>query len=148
MIGPQQSTEVLLFFCPEGAIDPLPKKLIQQREVDEAGRQSGMLSHAPGWVLQGVQSLTGFGHCVRRRKCALVAYTSWRTQSSQASFQPKKAPQAGQRRNSHHTGWFKVKTNFQEQHIFASHFFPPTHFFFLTQKGNICCFFFPNCLEP
>lgn len=67
---------VLLFFCPEGAIDPLPEKLTQEREVDVADRQSGMLSHAPGWVLQGVQFLTGFGHCVRRRKCALVAYTS------------------------------------------------------------------------
>ena len=38
MIGPQQSTEVLLFSCPEGAINPLPEKLVQEREVDETDR--------------------------------------------------------------------------------------------------------------
>lgn len=42
-------------------------------------------------------------------------------------------------------GWFKVKTNFQEQKIFASHFFPPTHFF-LHRRGTFAVFLVPRAL--
>lgn len=152
MIGPQQAQKCCFFSCPEAAINPVPEKLVQEREVDAADRGDAepcSVLGAPGCS----SCCTEFGQCVRRRKCAFVAYTSWGTKGSQASFQPKKAPQAGPHRNSHHTGWFKVKTDFQEQKIFATvtSFLPLI--FFLTQKGNICWlvfffFFFSNCLEP